>query len=91
MTPLLSESNISSNVRTAFRRGGWSNEELTKALVVYDGPADLLAHDEIWVFVKEKEKRRCGVRKGILLSHLYSLCLCQEYKEMRRYFLMYAL
>ncbi|HEY6407592.1 MAG TPA: HAD family hydrolase [Ktedonobacteraceae bacterium] len=41
----------------AFRSGGWSEEDLTKAIAVYDNPADLLAHYETSVFVTGKETR----------------------------------
>ena len=35
------------NVKTiAFRCGGWSDHDLTGAIAIYDGPADLLAHYE---------------------------------------------
>ncbi len=41
----------------AFRSGGWSAQDLTKAIAVYDDPADLLAHYETSVFVTGKETR----------------------------------
>lgn len=57
-TPYDSEAAAKVGVQTiAFRSGGWSDEDLTKAIAVYDGPADLLAHYETSVFVTRKETR----------------------------------
>ncbi len=57
-TPYDSEAAAKVGVQTiAFRSGGWSDEDLTKAIAVYDGPADLLAHYETSVFVTGKETR----------------------------------
>ncbi len=35
----------------AFRCGGWSDKDLAGAIMIYDGPADLLAHYETSVLV----------------------------------------
>jgi hypothetical protein len=36
----------------AFRYGDWSDKELTEAIKIYDGTADLLAHYETLVFAR---------------------------------------
>ncbi len=41
----------------AFRSGGWSDQDLAKAVAVYDDPGDLLAHYKTSVFVTGKETR----------------------------------
>ncbi len=52
-TPYDIEAAAKVQVKTiAFRCGGWSNEDLAGAIMIYDGPADLLAHYETSVFVK---------------------------------------
>ena len=41
------------NIKTiAFRCGGWSDKDLAGAIMIYDGPADLLAHYDTSVLVK---------------------------------------
>src|SRR6266567_4369871 len=41
------------NIKTiAFRCGGWSDKDLAGAIMIYDGPADLLAHYDTTVLVK---------------------------------------
>jgi phosphoglycolate phosphatase-like HAD superfamily hydrolase len=46
-TPYDVEAAARAHVRAiAFRSGGWSDEELTDAVEIYDGPADLLAKFE---------------------------------------------
>lgn len=37
----------------AVRCGGWSDKDLAGAISIYDGPADLLAHYDTSIFVKE--------------------------------------
>lgn len=57
-TPYDSEAAAKVGVQTiAFRSGGWSDEDLRKAIAVYDGPADLLAHYETSVFATGKAIR----------------------------------
>ncbi len=52
-TPYDIEAAAQVNVKTiAFRCGGWSDKDLAGAIMIYDGPADLLAHYETSVLVK---------------------------------------
>ena len=46
---------LRSGVQTiAFRCGGWSDHDLQKARAIYDGPADLLAHYNSSLLVREQ-------------------------------------
>ena len=55
-TPYDVEAAAKADVRTiAFRSGGWTDEALSGAVEIYDGPADLLAHYESSLIGKEKE------------------------------------
>lgn len=52
-TPYDIEAAAKVKVRTiAFRCGGWSDQDLSGAMTIYDGPADLLAHYGNSVFAK---------------------------------------
>jgi HAD superfamily hydrolase (TIGR01509 family) len=54
-TPYDVEAAASADVRTiAFRSGGWSDEALSGAMEIYDGPADLLARYEASLIAKGK-------------------------------------
>jgi HAD superfamily hydrolase (TIGR01509 family) len=55
-TPYDVEAAARADIRTiAFRSGGWTDEALSGAVEIYDGPADLLAHYESSLIGKEKK------------------------------------
>jgi HAD superfamily hydrolase (TIGR01509 family) len=57
-TPYDIEAAAGADVRTiAFRSGGWTDEALSGAVEIYDGPADLLAHYQSSLIAKGKKTK----------------------------------